>query len=131
VDPNRRLEFVTAINTESRLMLGYLYRREDYPWLQEWLNYPANLAMTRGLEFGTQPYDVSRRQTVEMGTLFGVPTFKWLPAKSKLSTRFLMFLTRVPAGFTKVDDVRHENGQLIIEDRQSKQTVMLKASRPL
>ncbi len=131
VDPTRRLEFVTAINTESRLMLGYLYRREDYPWLQEWLNYPANLALTRGLEFGTQPYDVSRRQTVEMGTLFGVPTFKWLPAKSKLSTRFLMFLTRVPAGFTKVDDVRQENGQLIIEDRQSKQSVMLKASRPL
>ncbi len=131
LDPGRRLAFVTAINTESRLMLGYVFRREEYPWLQEWLNYPSNLALTRGLEFGTQPYDVSRRQTVEMGTLFGVPTFKWLPAKGKLSSRFLMFLTKVPAGFTKVDDVRHENGQLIIEDRQSKQTVALKASRPL
>ena len=131
VDPNRRLAFVTALNTESRLLLGYVWRREEYPWLQEWLNFPANLAMSRGLEFGTQPYDVPRRQTVEMGSLFGVPTFKWLPAKSKLQTRFLMFLTRVPEGLTKVNDVRLENGQLIIEDRQSKQTVTLAASRPL
>ncbi len=37
-DPARRLAFVTAINLDKRLMIGYLLRREEYPWLQEWMN---------------------------------------------------------------------------------------------
>lgn len=131
LDPARRLAFITAINTEKRLMLGYLVRREEYPWLQEWMNYPSNMTLSRGLEFGTQPFDVSRRTTVEMGKLFGAPAFRWLPAKSKIGSRFLFFYTRVPEGFTQVDEVRHEGGQLTIEDKKSGKRVTLAASLPL
>jgi hypothetical protein len=130
-DKSKRLGFVTAINLEKRLLLGYLVRREEYPWLQEWMNYPSNLALSRGLEFGTQPFDVSRRQTVEMGKMFDTPAFRWLPAKSKIGSRFLMFYTRVPAGFTQVDDVKQEGGELVITDSKSRQTVRLAASLPL
>lgn len=131
LDPARRLGFITAINLEKRLMLGYLVRREEYPWLQEWMNYPSNLALARGLEFGTQPFDVSRRETVELGKMFDTPAFRLLPAKSKIGTRFLMFYTRVPAGFTQVDDVRQEGGELVITDKKSGQTIRLAASLPL
>ncbi|MFN0102521.1 MAG: hypothetical protein ACKV2U_10580 [Bryobacteraceae bacterium] len=130
-DPARRLGFVTAINLEKRLMLGYLLRREEYPWLQEWMNYASNLALARGLEFGTQPFDVPRRQTVEMGKMFDTPAFRWLPAKAKIGTRFLMFYTRVPAAFAQVDDVRQEGGELVITDKKSGQTIRLAASLPL
>lgn len=114
IDPQRRLGFVTALNTESKLLLGYLFRREEYPWLQEWLNFPPSGALSRGLEFGTQPYDVSRRNAISMGSLFGVPTYRWLPAKGKIGTRFLMFWTRVPAGMNKVDNVVWEAGKIIV-----------------
>ena len=125
VDPSRQHGFVTAINTEKRMLLGYLFRREDYPWLQEWMNYPASGALSRGLEFGTQPYDVSRRQTVELGRMFDVPTYRWLPARSALHTRFLMFFTAVPDGFTKVDDVVWRDGKLIISNKASGKNVVL------
>jgi hypothetical protein len=128
MDPARELVFVTALRLDKKLLFGYLFRRSEYPWLQEWMNYPNERAMARGLEFGTQPYDVPRRQTVEMGRLFGEPAFRWLPAKSKISSRFLMFLTRVPDGFHKVDDVRLSEGMLTIEDRGSGKTVRLAAS---
>jgi hypothetical protein len=131
MDPTRRLVFVTALRTDKRLLLGYLFRREEYPWLQEWMNYPSNMALARGLEFGTQPYDVPRRQTVEMGKLFGVPAFRWLPAKSRIGSRYAMFLTRVPEGFSKVDDVRHENGKIVIEDKEAGRRVELEATLPL
>lgn len=131
MDPARRLGFITAINLEHRLLFGYLVRREEYPWLQEWMNYAPNLAMSRGLEFGTQPFDVSRRQAVDMGRLFDTATFRWLPAKSTITTRFVFFYTRVPAKFTKVDDVRHDNGEIILEDKSAGLTVRLTASRPL
>jgi hypothetical protein len=130
-DKSQRLGFVTAINLEKRLLLGYLVRREEYPWLQEWMNYPSNLALSRGLEFGTQPFDVSRRDTVEMGKMFDTPAFRWLPAKSKIGTRYLMFFTRVPAGFTQVDDVQQQGGELVITDKKSGQIIRLAASLPL
>src|SRR4029434_6254074 len=56
MDPERKLVFVTALHTEKRLLLGYLFKREEYPWLQTWEHYPADLKMARGLEFGTQPF---------------------------------------------------------------------------
>ncbi len=130
-DPDRELVYVTALRKDKRVLFGYLIRRADYPWLQEWMNYPKNLNLARGLEFGTQPFDVSRRATVEMGKLFGVPAFRWLPAKGKVRTRFLMFYTRVPEGFAQVDDVRLGGRQLIIEDRKNQLKVELAASLPL
>ena len=128
LDQSRPHAWVTAINLEHHLLVGYMFRREEYPWLQEWMNYPSGGNLARGLEFGTQPFDVSRRQTVEMGNLFGVPAFRWLPAKSKIGTRFLMFLTRVPDKLTKVDDVRLEGGMLTIQDKTSGASVRLAAS---
>ncbi|MFN7924353.1 MAG: hypothetical protein U0Q16_29895 [Bryobacteraceae bacterium] len=131
MDTDRRLVYVTALRPDKRLLIGYLWRRAEYPWLQEWMNYPSSGALARGLEFGTQPYDVSHRETIEMGNLFGMPAFRWLPAKSKIGTRFAMFLTEVPEGFTKVDDVRHEDGKIILEDKKAGKKVELKASLPL
>jgi hypothetical protein len=115
LDPSREFAWVTAINPARRQILGYLFRRSDYPWLQTWGDYPPSGKMARGMEFGTQPYDVSHRDAVTMGSLFGVPAFRWLPAKSKIQTRFLMFFAPVPEGFTKVDDVRLETGQIGIQ----------------
>ena len=131
MDPARPLAWVTALNTELRLVYGYVFRRADYPWIQHWGNYPSVKGLVRGLEFGTQPYDVSRRDALNAGPLFGTPTFRWLPAKSKIESHFIAFYTRVPEGFGKVDDVRLENGQIIIVDNASNKRAVLAVSRSL
>jgi hypothetical protein len=131
IDPALRLGWVTALNPARRLIVGYLFNREEYPWLQYWGNYPPTGKLSRGLEFGTQPFDVPRREAIGMGTLFGAPTYRWLPAKSKIESRFLLFYAPVPAGFHKVDDVRLENGRITILDRGAKLEVRLAASLPL
>lgn len=131
MDTSRDLEFVSALNPAKRLLLGYVFKRAEYPWTQNWENYPASLKMARGMEFSTQPYDVPRREVVDENRMFGVPLYRWLPAKSKIGTKFLMFYAHVPEGFKKVDDVRLENGTLTIEDRKANLPVRLKASLPL
>jgi hypothetical protein len=80
------------------------------------------------MEFSTQPYDVPRRQAITMGSLFDTPTFRWLPAKSSIGSRFLMFLVRVPEGMQGVDDVRLESGQITVVDRKSAKQVTIAAS---
>jgi hypothetical protein len=42
-----------------------------------------------------------------------------------------MFYTRTPEGFTKVDDVALADGKITIEDRASRKTIVLNASRGL
>jgi hypothetical protein len=87
--------------------------------------------MTRGLEFATQPFDLTRAEVLKNGPLFDSPVFRILPAKSKLSSSFLMFYAAVPDGFRRVDDVQLAGGKLVIEDRGNKKTITLAASRQL
>jgi len=74
---------------------------------------------------------VPRREVVQLNSKFGAPVFRWLPAKTKIESRFLMFYAHTPEGFAKVDDVRFENGKITIEDRKAHQQVTLTASLPI
>jgi hypothetical protein len=131
MDPARRLVFVTAFNTSQHLLLGYVFRRAEYPWTQLWESYPDSGRIARGLEFATQPFDLPRREVIQTNTMFDTPTYRWLPAKSKINSEFLLFYTRTPDGFRKVDDVILDGGRVSVEDRTTGTTVTLKASRPL
>jgi hypothetical protein len=131
IDPIRTLAFVTALNTDKHLLFGYVFPREDYPWVMSWMNYTGDQRAARGMEFSTQPFDTSHRETVAMSPLFGTPTFKWLPAKSKIQSHFLLFYTVVPEGFTRVDDIKLEGGKLTIQDSAAGKQVVLQASRRL
>jgi len=130
LDPARKLGFVTALQLEKHIVFGYIFRREDFPWLMSWMNFTGDGHAARGMEFSTQTFDVSHRETVAMSPLFGTPTFRWLPAKSKIETRFLMFYVRVPEGFGRIDDVTFENGKITILEHAGKR-VALAASQGL
>ena len=131
LDPSRRLVFVTALHLDKRLLVGWVFRREEFPWVQTWLSNPGSNRMTRGLEFSTQPFDLTRADVLKNGPLFDSPVLRILPAKSTISSSFLMFYTSVPDGFLKVDDVQLSGGKLVIEDRANKKTIALAASRSL
>ncbi len=131
MDPDRKFVFVTALHPGKHLLLGYVFKPEEYPWTQNWENYPSNLKMARGLEFSTQPFDVPRREAIQTNTMFDTPVYRWLSAKSKIESRFLLFYVKTPEGFQKVDDVRFEGGKLVIEDRRAKKQITLAASLPM
>ena len=131
MDAGRKYVYVTALHPGKKLILGYVFRPDEYAWTQSWENYPATGKLARGLEFSTQPFDVSRREAVTTGTMFGAPTYRWLPAKAKIESHFLMFYSHVPEGMTQVDDVRLENGKLTVEDHKSGKRFVLDASLPL
>jgi hypothetical protein len=63
--------------------------------------------------------------------MFETPTYRWLPAKSRIGSAFLMFYTRTPDHFRKVDAVTLGDGKLTVADRTSGITVVLAASRRL
>lgn len=95
LDPHRDVAFFTAFHPGMRLAFGYVWKRSDFPWLGIWeenhsrTQPPWNGAtLTRGMEFGASPMPESRRAMIERRDLFGVPTYRWLPAKSALHARY-------------------------------------------
>lgn len=131
MDLSKPLAWATAINTKKDLIVGWIFRTTDYFWIQNWDSFPSSGRLARGLEFSTQPYDVPRREVVSAAPLFGAPMYRWLTAKGKLESRFLVFYAHAPAGFRKVDDVRLDNGSIVLEDKAAGKKITLAASRGL
>jgi len=131
MDPDQRLAYVTALHPKKRLLLGYIFKQAESPWLQIWESYPPTGVMARGLEFGTQAFDRPARQVISQNRLFGALLYRWLPAKGRIETSFLMFWTPTPEGFLGVDDIQIEAGRIRIRDETSGKVITLNTSKSL
>jgi len=98
MDPRRHAFFV-AFSPVARLAFGYVWNADDFPWMGIWeenasrTHTPWNgRALTRGMEFGVSPFPETRRQMVNRRRLFDTPTFRWLPARSRLAVEYCAIL---------------------------------------
>jgi hypothetical protein len=99
LDPARDQAFFVAFSPETKLLFGYVWKRADFPWLGIWdenhsrKNPPWNgQTVTRGMEFGVSPMPESRRAMIERGSLFGVPGYRWIPAKKSVRVDYCAFI---------------------------------------
>ncbi|MBL8232659.1 MAG: hypothetical protein JNL98_29440 [Bryobacterales bacterium] len=104
MDPAREQAFVLAWHPDTKVLCGYVWQRADFPWLAIWEeNHGRKVApwngdtLTWGLEFGVNPMPEPRRQMIERGSMFGVPGYRWIPAKSKAVVRYCAFVTNAAA----------------------------------
>ena len=100
MDPHQQTAFFTAFSPRHQLVLAYIWKQADFPWMGIWeenhsrTNPPWNgKTLTRGMEFGVSPMPETRRQMVERGNLFGVPAFRWIPAKGAVHVEYWAALT--------------------------------------
>jgi hypothetical protein len=94
-DPAREDAFFVAYSPRYQLAFGYIWKRKDFPWMGIWEENcsrpqtPWNKrCITRGMEFGVSPFPESRREMVDRNRLFDVPTFGWLPARSRQQVEY-------------------------------------------
>ena len=123
---------MTALHPGRRCFFGYVFRREEYPWPQIWDSYPGErpaIVTRHGVR--VQPFDLPRRDVIQANSMFDTPTYRWLPADSKITSSFVMFYTRTPDGFAQDRRCRARERQLTIQDRAHGKSIVLKASRGL
>jgi hypothetical protein len=106
MDPHREHAYFLAFSPASKLAFGYVWTRSDFPWLGIWEENHSRTGapwssrtLTRGMEFGASPFPEPRRQMIGRGSLFGVPGYRWIPAKSTVRLRYWAVLAtaeRVP-----------------------------------
>jgi hypothetical protein len=102
MDPGKEDVFFVAYAPEFKLAFGYIWKRSDFPWMGIWeencsrSHAPWNSReVTRGMEFGVSPFPETRRQMIDRGRLFGVPTFRWIPARRRVEVEYWIIVQHV------------------------------------
>jgi hypothetical protein len=135
LDPARELQFVGALNIRHRLLYAYCFRRADFPWVTIWEENGSRDAApwngrteTRGLEFGSAPLPVPRREAFARAPLFATPAFSTVPARGRLTAPYVAFLTRLPEGFNEVRDITLGKNEIQVQGVEPAQVVSVPAS---
>ena len=104
MDPAGEHAHFVAFSPATRLAFGYVWRRADFPWMGIWEENHArpappwnSTALTCGMEFGVSPFPETRREMVERGPLFGIPTFRWIPARQTVEVEYWAVVTPADA----------------------------------
>jgi hypothetical protein len=119
LDPRREIGFIAGVNLRKHFLIAYCFKRREFPWVAVWEENCAIAAppwnrrtRARGLEFGTNPIPISRREAFALGTLFGTPTFSYVPARGRKTVSYVAFLAQTPSNFAKVHDIQLADSEI-------------------
>lgn len=123
-DPGRAQGWFTMYHTGYPVLIGYVFPAADNPWIADWQENRRNAikpwnnqVIARGIEFGSTPIAEGLRKSVERGTMYGTPTYRWIAGKQRLKTTWTAFLAEVPPGFSGVRDISAGGGKIRLVGR--------------
>lgn len=112
MDPARENAWFSAVNPGRKLLVAYVWKRSDFPWLGNWEeNYARNerpwngKTLARGMEFSTSPFPSGLQSAVAMNPFQGQPTYRWLPARGTLQVDYALMMMPVNPACKGVADI--------------------------
>ncbi|MEE2831529.1 MAG: hypothetical protein VYD18_04135 [Candidatus Latescibacterota bacterium] len=119
--------WTTAANAGKGLLIGYLWKTDDYAWYDDWRNVRDDKPFARGLEFGTsglhQPFPI----LVQKGKIFDRQIFVHIDAGETVTRSYLNFLAPVGADFTGIEGVSYDGANLKLKPLAG-ETIVVDAS---
>ena len=109
--------WVTASTAAKRLLIGYIWKTSDYPWLDIWRNAQNGKPAARGLEFGTTGLHQPVGILVSKGKIFGRPIYAYLDAGQTATRSYAAFLFKIPEDYRGVERMTYEAGRLTLHER--------------
>jgi len=113
MDARRAHAWFSAVNPRAGLLVAYVWRPEDFPWLGNWEENFGRQAqpwsgrsLARGMEFSNTPFPIGLRAAVDGGTFQGQRTYRWLPALGRVAVEYQIIACRVPTHCRGVADIR-------------------------
>ncbi len=131
IPESEELGWITATSPATGQLVGYIWKPNEYPWLNVWHYKKDGKPFAQGLEFGTcglgQPYKLLVENSV---TFLGKPMYTWIEAGEKVSKSYLLFQIPMPKDFAGVQSVKISNGQIILTERTANNPRVLKTECP-
>ena len=111
--------WVTACNARQGLLLGYLWRTAEYPWLNIWRYREKGRVAARGLEFGTTGYHQPFGTLVKTGRILDRRLYEHLDAGQTIRKTYVVFLAEIPRDFAGVTRLEYDGTSLTLTERRS------------
>lgn len=116
IDDDDEYGWATASNASKGLMIGYIWKTSEYPWLNMWRNIQNGKPVAFAFEFGStglhQPYQV----LTEKGTIFGRQLFEYIDSGETVEKSYTNFLTKIPENYKGVAEIQFQGGSIIIKE---------------
>ncbi len=112
--------WVTGSSPDNGLLIGYLWRTAEFPWLNIWRNAREGKPYARGLEFGTTGLHRPGHDLVATGRIFDRPVYRYIDASETQTFSYVNFLVAIPEDFLGVSEVIYENETLSVVERGEK-----------
>lgn len=103
--------WVTAASPSKELLIGYVWKTAEYPWLNIWRHVVDGKPLARGLEFGTTGLHQPFGKLVQKGRIFDRMLFDHLDAGESKTRSFVGFLAQIPKNFQGVESVVREGDE--------------------
>jgi hypothetical protein len=111
--------WITATNPAKGLLLGYVWKTKEYPWLNVWHHFDNWKPVAHGLEFGTTGFGGDGKDNGALVKkcvrFFGQLPFEYLEAKQTSVKSYCGFLLKVPETYEGVKSILYADGKLIVE----------------
>ncbi|MBC8032842.1 MAG: hypothetical protein H7Y03_01760 [Chitinophagaceae bacterium] len=107
--------WITATSPSKQLLIGYVWRTSEYPWLNIWHHSKDGVPLAKGLEFGTtgigKPYsDLLQRETFFRGH----QSYEYIDAAEVKRKSFFCFLVKVPEQFKGVEKIEVKGSSIVL-----------------
>ncbi|MFY0653069.1 MAG: hypothetical protein JXQ96_13595 [Cyclobacteriaceae bacterium] len=107
--------WITAHNPQQNLLLGYIWKTSEYPWLNVWHHSKEGKPFVQGLEFGTtglgQPYKLLLENNV---TFYGRNSFEMMDAGEIKEKSWICFYVLVPEEFGEARQITLDEEMITI-----------------
>ncbi len=111
--------WVTAANAAKGLLIGYVWKTAEYPWLNLWRRVEDGRPLARGLEFGTTGLHRPFPDLVRKGRIFGRPIVEFLDASESATRSFVGFSATIPETYRGVAEAKLHGRVLTLVERES------------
>ena len=98
-------------------MLGYVWKTQDYPWVNYWRSMNNGTPLAFGIEFGTTGLHEPLPIVAKKSRIFGSNIFDFIDANEEINKSFIAFLATIPSDYQGVKEVILNNSELIIIEK--------------
>jgi hypothetical protein len=116
--------WATAASPDKHLLIGYVWRTDNYPWLHIWHGIKDGKLWAKGIEFGTtgigDTHLPAERHTLQF---HGRNNNLFVDSKTSITKKYTCFLIRIPEYFKQTTGVVFANCQIKINYQTQRKTI--------
>lgn len=111
--------WVTACNPDKKIMLGYIWETEHYPWINFWRSMENNIPAAFGMEFGTTGLHEPFAVVAKKGKIFDRNIYDFIDAGEVILKYYTVFLAKIPDDYAGVGKIEVTDSSIVVREKKS------------